>query len=106
MQASCTYPSSTPEHLTDSKHLVSILQKKSISEIRSLMHLSDKLAELNYQRYQSWNPDIEENTRPAMYCFKGDVYQGLEAEQFNQQQVKFASPIYVFFPVCMVFLNH
>jgi cytoplasmic iron level regulating protein YaaA (DUF328/UPF0246 family) len=90
MESVAPYRGTSPDYLIDSQNLISILKKKSISEIGSLMSLSEKLSQLNHQRYQTWNPDIEDNTRPAMYCFKGDVYQGLEAHQFNQSQVEFA----------------
>ncbi|WP_019038407.1 peroxide stress protein YaaA [Psychroflexus tropicus] len=49
-------------------------------EIAELMSISDKLADLNYGRYQ----DFEEqhtikNSRPAIYMFDGDVYSGIDA---------------------------
>ena len=44
------------------------------------MDISDKLAELNYQRYKEFNlPFTKENARPAVYAFAGDVYTGLDA---------------------------
>ena len=44
------------------------------------MHISDKLADLNYQRYKEFTiPFTKENARPAVYAFDGDVYTGLDA---------------------------
>lgn len=90
METNYPYPCTIPEYLNDGWELIRVLRQKSIAEIRSMMALSDKLAQLNYQRYQHFNPDIEENTRPAMYCFKGDVYQGLNANQFDSKRRQFA----------------
>ena len=56
------------------------------------MGLSDKLATLNFDRYQSWKAakTVSSDSKPSMLVFKGDVYQGLEAETFNTKQIKFA----------------
>ncbi len=44
------------------------------------MDISDKLAELNYQRYKEFTlPFTKQNARPAVYAFAGDVYIGLDA---------------------------
>ena len=50
------------------------------------MGLSDKLASLNFDRYQSWKAEkkISNNSKPALLVFKGDVYQGLQAEDFKK----------------------
>jgi hypothetical protein len=44
------------------------------------MAISDKLADLNWQRNQDWKtPFTTKNARPAVYAFDGDVYTGLDA---------------------------
>lgn len=56
------------------------LKEKTPNELRELMDISDKLAELNWQRNQDWQlPFTTKNARPAMYAFNGDVYTGLDA---------------------------
>lgn len=56
------------------------LEKKSKKELSELMGISEKLAELNYQRYKEfYSPFTKENARPAIYTFAGDVYTGLNA---------------------------
>ena len=56
------------------------------------MGLSDNLAELNFDRYQSWSPakKVSADSKPSMLVFKGDVYQGLQAEDLNNAEMKFA----------------
>jgi hypothetical protein len=50
------------------------------NEISKLMGISDKLADLNYTRYQDFEEEHnKKNSRPAMYAFNGDVYTGLDA---------------------------
>ena len=56
--------------------LVTILQQKTPADIASLMKLSEKLAYLNYTRYQMFNPKTytNKNASPALFLFQGDVY--------------------------------
>ena len=81
-----------PSFLPKSSQLVKTLKAKEPSEIASLMGLSDKLASLNFDRYQSWNASkkLSNTAKPALLVFKGDVYQGLQAEDFNKQDMTFA----------------
>ena len=55
------------------------------------MKLSDKLAGLNAARYASWHPEFTpENAKQALLAFKGDVYTGLNAEDFGEDDFAFA----------------
>lgn len=55
------------------------LETLSKNKVAKLMSISDKLAELNYQRYKDFTETHDKsNSRPAMYAFAGDVYQGLD----------------------------
>ena len=45
-----------------------------------LMDISEKLADLNWERNQNWLlPFTPDNARPAVFAFDGDVYTGLDA---------------------------
>jgi len=82
---------SMPEFLDDSSELIKGLKKKSVDDIKGLMKLSDKLAELNVGRYRDWKlPFSEDNARQSMFAFKGDVYVGLDAYSFEEKDIDFA----------------
>ena len=82
---------SQPIYGRESNQLIKTLRKLEPFEVASLMKISDKLADLNHKRYVEWrNKPAESKTRPAALAFKGDVYQGLEAESFNDNDLKFA----------------
>lgn len=69
-----------PKFLKEASLLNQKLSNKSKKAIGKLMHISDALAELNYQRYKEFStPFTKVNARPAVYAFNGDVYQGLDA---------------------------
>jgi len=69
-----------PMFLVEAEKLNSVLQKKSPKKLSDLMSISDKLAQLNWQRNQDWNlPFTTQNARPAVYAFNGDVYTGLDS---------------------------
>ncbi|MCV9933449.1 peroxide stress protein YaaA [Flavobacterium sp. LS1R47] len=66
--------------LKEARQVHKVLKQKNPSELSELMHISDKLAQLNWQRNQEWKtPFTPENARPAIFTFDGDVYTGLDA---------------------------
>ena len=80
-----------PEHLDHSQVLIKQLREYSPQQIAELMHLSDKLAALNVARFGSWQPDFTPaNAKQALLAFKGDVYTGLNAEDFSEEDFAFA----------------
>lgn len=82
---------SRPRLINQSKKLVRILKKKSSSDLQKLMSVSEKIANLNVERFQSFSfPFTPENAKPSIFAFKGDVYTGLEAETFSKKEVEFA----------------
>jgi len=69
-----------PAFLANAETVHETLKEKTPAQLRDLMHISDKLADLNWERNQEWKtPFTAKNARPAVYAFNGDVYTGLEA---------------------------
>ncbi len=80
-----------PELLSYSRQLISEARKLSAAQIASLMSISDKLASLNAMRFHDWSPEFTaQNARQAILAFKGDVYTGLQAETFSEEDFDFA----------------
>ena len=77
--------------LEHSEVLIERCVKLSPSQIASLMKLSDKLAGLNAARFGEWSqPFTVENSRQAVLAFNGDVYNGLDAASFSDEDFDFA----------------
>ena len=71
---------SEPQFLKQAATIERTLKKKKPKALSQLMDISDKLAQLNWQRNQDWQtPFTKDNARPAVYTFDGDVYLGLDA---------------------------
>ena len=71
--------------------LVALMQQKSETDIKSLMGLSDKLAKLNYERYQNFSQQFnKDNSKQAIFAFNGDVYQGFDALSLSEDDILFA----------------
>lgn len=80
-----------PRKLDRSSRLIEVLRKKDPDEIGDLMSISEKLAQLNVERYHTFEPDHNlSNAKPSLFAFQGDVYQGLDAATFEQSDVDFA----------------
>ena len=80
-----------PQYLDHSQELIEQLRELSPQQICELMHLSDKLSGLNAARFGSWTPAFTpENAKQALLAFKGDVYTGLNAVDFNEADFDYA----------------
>ncbi|ADU67936.1 peroxide stress protein YaaA [Pantoea sp. At-9b] len=80
-----------PALLEKSQQLIDVARDLSPAQIASLMGISDKLAHLNADRFNDWQPPFTlENARQAILAFKGDVYTGLQAETFSEKDFAFA----------------
>jgi cytoplasmic iron level regulating protein YaaA (DUF328/UPF0246 family) len=82
---------SQPVLLDQSRYLVEALKKLSPGQVCKLMGVSDKLGQLNWQRYQDFSAPFDlDNARQALLAFKGDVYSGLGAETFSDADLSFS----------------
>lgn len=80
-----------PELLDNSQQLIHEARKLTPPQISTLMRISDKLAGINAARFHDWQPDFTPaNARQAILAFKGDVYTGLQAETFSEDDFDFA----------------
>ena len=80
-----------PEFMDDAESLVRTLRRKSVPQLMELMKISPDLAKLNRARYQDWQrPFQADNAKPALFVFRGDVYQGLDADSLKSRDVQYA----------------
>ena len=90
-----TKKASEPRLLADAAKLVDVMVKKSPADLQALMHISPKLVELNFDRFQDWQtPFTTETARPAVLAFNGDVYTGLEAGSFSERDFTHAQKVF------------
>ena len=76
--------------LKEAESLNKILKSKSPNELSELMSISSSLAELNYERNNSWKlPFNLSNSRQAIYAFNGDVYKGIDAYSIPEDKIDF-----------------
>lgn len=84
-------PHSQPIFLDQSQRLVELLRPMKEEGLQQLMKVSVKIAQLNAIRFQKWaRPFDANNAKQAILAFKGDVYQGLAADEFDEEDLAFA----------------
>lgn len=81
--------SSKPIFEDKADQIVAVLKKYNPGKLSEIMSVSDSLASLNYDRFQSWNSP-ETPARQALLAFKGDVYIGLDAQSMTDGDLIFA----------------
>ena len=89
--APTTRRSTRPQFIERAAELVKEARELSPEDLRELMGVSEKIAELNHRRFMDWSEPFNlDNARQAILAFKGDVYTGLQAETLSAVQLQFA----------------
>ncbi|MBC24133.1 MAG: hypothetical protein CMJ32_09500 [Phycisphaerae bacterium] len=87
--ADCPLDPTRPRLASRTKVLAETLRSWSPTRLEKLMSISRKLAEENAGRWKNFG--TRSNPRgPAALCFRGDVYQGLEAWTLTPRQLEWA----------------
>ncbi len=80
-----------PRRLDDSLLLNQEARKLEVEDIRDLMQVSENIAQLNHERFHNFStPFTLENAKQALFAFKGDVYSGISAVQFSEEDIHYA----------------
>ncbi len=82
---------SQARQLDDSLLLINEARGYSAEQIKSLMSVSDNIAQLNFDRFASFSAPFDaNNAKQAIYAFKGDVYSTIEADTYNEIELGYA----------------
>ena len=77
-----------PCFLNKANEVVDIIKTYSSKNLQQLLEVSDKLAMLNYERFQTWLFSSEEDTKQAVFAYNGDVYEGIDAKTLSQEALQ------------------
>jgi hypothetical protein len=76
-----------PRFAQEAETLAAAASKLSRKKLGELMHISPALAALNAERFKRF---AQQEDRPALYAFAGDVYAGFEVHSVDEEAVLFA----------------
>ncbi|RAK56753.1 peroxide stress protein YaaA [Phenylobacterium deserti] len=82
-------PLTAPQLTDQTAELAKVTRKLTAADLKRLMSLSDNLAKLNRERFQSFDPASEEGLQAA-FAFNGDVYTGLKARELDKKGLAWA----------------
>ena len=84
-----TVAATSPDFQPEAARLAGHARQLTLGKLKSLMSLSDDLARLNRDRFKAFQdtPDVG-LTRPAVFAFAGDTYQGLEAATLDSETLE------------------
>ena len=90
-EAPLTKKHSKPADLKDSELLIKELRKINSKALQELMTVSENIAELNVKRFKKFStPFTAKNAKQAIFAFKGDVYSGINIEEFTEDDYAYA----------------
>ena len=76
----------TPDFRREATRLAGHARQLSLGDLKGLMGLSDDLARLNRDRFRVFAAEPEDDaTRPALFAFAGDTYQGFDAVSLDAE---------------------
>ncbi len=69
------------------EELIEVARNLSVEELKELMHISPKLAELNKERFKDFG---KQEKKAAAFAFAGDTYKGLDIEKMKPDDLEWA----------------
>lgn len=82
-------PATSRRFVEETASLAKTTRRLTRADLRKLMSISDKLADLNRERFQAFDPESEDGVQAA-FAFAGDVYEGLKARDLDAASLAFA----------------
>lgn len=76
-----------PQFLEEAGVLCRAIQSLSLAEAQALWKCNDKLAELNFRRFQEM--DLERSLTPAALAYEGLQYQHMAPEVFSEEALRY-----------------
>ncbi|MFT4565476.1 MAG: cytoplasmic iron level regulating protein YaaA (DUF328/UPF0246 family) [Saprospiraceae bacterium] len=81
----------SPLHKSEIKELISIMKTYDSEGLGDLMHISKKLADENLNRFSNFKSrHTGKNSKQAVFTFDGDVYRGLNAQEWTEEDLTYA----------------
>ncbi len=82
---------SYPRQIKQTNQLMVLMQKMSKPKLAELMSLSETLSEQTYKKTQNYEfKDNPQNTKQALFAFKGEVFNHIDAKSFSSTNLIFA----------------
>lgn len=82
---------SQAEYQKEASRLIKMLRELSYPEISRLLEINNKLTQINLDRYLQWHqPFTLENARQTILLFDGEVFRGLNAASFSEEEFLYA----------------
>jgi hypothetical protein len=79
-----------PEFMKEAEQLVGLMRELSPSELGKLLEINSNLSHLNTDRHVNWHrPFTLANAKQAVYAFDGEVYRGLDAKTFTENETAY-----------------
>lgn len=80
-----------PQFPQEASEIRDQIAKMSEAELARFMKINEKIAAENFQRYQNWTLKHQEpQSRPALHCYKGDIYKQMHPETYTPEQQAYA----------------
>lgn len=78
-----------PEYEKEAEYLASEMKRYPVAELKKLLKVSDKIAAINYERYQQFD-SVHTPCKPALLAYNGSVFKAIQAATFSAEDFSYA----------------
>lgn len=79
-----------PSQLSQTAKIATHLKDKTVDELQEVLKVSDKIAQLNFDRLKKWHEDHDiKNSKPALLMYDGAVYQQINKKAFSFEEMDY-----------------
>lgn len=90
MSGTTNIPEGTkPEYGKEAGYLASEMKRYTVAELKKLLKVSDKIATINYERYQQFDSPLTP-CKPALLAYNGSVFKAIQASTFSAGDFSYA----------------
>lgn len=80
-----------PEYTDEAELLIGLLRELSATELSRLLDINANLTQLNFDRIFNWHrPFNLKNAKQVVFVFDGEVFRGLNAKTFSEEELAYA----------------
>lgn len=82
---------SEPMFQKETIEIVQKIKKMTHPQLSRLLHTSEKLTSLNFERYKNWHLEVDKSVdKPAILAYIGDIYKQMTPHTYSVQQQQYA----------------
>lgn len=79
-----------PLFLDQAEQIIESLKKYSKKQLKKILHASEPIVDLNYERYHSWEKKHDfKNSKAAIFAYNGDIFREIKVKTYTKANLEY-----------------